>query len=71
VDPRTGLDDVEKRKFLILPGLEPLPDCQTVIGNFCASRARGAAATVFQRIVVFLDTGLHTRHRLDGTRAGR
>jgi hypothetical protein len=22
VDPRTGLDDVEKRKFLILPGLE-------------------------------------------------
>jgi hypothetical protein len=22
VDPRAGLDDVEKRKFLILPGLE-------------------------------------------------
>jgi hypothetical protein len=22
VDPRTGLDDVEKRKFLTLPGLE-------------------------------------------------
>jgi hypothetical protein len=25
MDPRAGLDDVEKRKFLILPGLEPLP----------------------------------------------
>jgi hypothetical protein len=25
VDPRTGLDDVEKRKFLILPGLELRP----------------------------------------------
>jgi hypothetical protein len=23
VDPRAGLDDVEKRKFLTLPGLEP------------------------------------------------
>jgi hypothetical protein len=23
VDPRAGLDDIEKRKFLILPGLEP------------------------------------------------
>jgi hypothetical protein len=23
VDPRTGLDDVKKRKFLTLPGLEP------------------------------------------------
>jgi hypothetical protein len=25
VDPRAGLDDVEKRKFLILPGLELRP----------------------------------------------
>jgi hypothetical protein len=25
VDPRAGLDDVEKRKFLSLPGLEPRP----------------------------------------------
>jgi hypothetical protein len=25
VDPRAGLDDVEKRKFLTLPGLEPRP----------------------------------------------
>jgi hypothetical protein len=25
VDPRAGLDDVEKRKFLTLPGLELLP----------------------------------------------
>jgi hypothetical protein len=25
VDPRTGLDDVEKRKFLTLPGLELRP----------------------------------------------
>jgi hypothetical protein len=25
VDPRTGLDDVEKRKFLTLPGLEIRP----------------------------------------------
>jgi hypothetical protein len=25
VDPRTGLDDVEKRKFFILPGLELNP----------------------------------------------
>jgi hypothetical protein len=23
VDPRAGLDDVEKRKFLLVPGLEP------------------------------------------------
>jgi hypothetical protein len=29
VGPRTGLDDVEKRKFLTLSGLELLPDCQT------------------------------------------
>jgi hypothetical protein len=26
VDPRTALDDVEKRKFLTLPGLELPPD---------------------------------------------
>jgi hypothetical protein len=25
VGPRAGLDDVEKRKFLTLPGLEPQP----------------------------------------------
>jgi hypothetical protein len=25
VDPITGLDDVEKKKFLIIPGLELLP----------------------------------------------
>jgi hypothetical protein len=25
VDPRSGLDDVEKRKFFTLPGLELLP----------------------------------------------
>jgi hypothetical protein len=25
VDPRAGLDNMEKRKFLILPGLEPQP----------------------------------------------
>jgi hypothetical protein len=25
VNPRAGLDDVEKRKFLTLPGLEPNP----------------------------------------------
>jgi hypothetical protein len=25
VDLRAGLDDVEKRKFLIIPGLEPRP----------------------------------------------
>jgi hypothetical protein len=25
VDPRAGLDDVEKRKFLTLPGLKPRP----------------------------------------------
>jgi hypothetical protein len=25
VGPRTGLDDMEKRKFLTLPGLEPRP----------------------------------------------
>jgi hypothetical protein len=27
VDPRAGLDDVEKRKFLTLPGLELRPLC--------------------------------------------
>jgi hypothetical protein len=26
VEPRTGLDDVEKRKFLTVPGLELRPD---------------------------------------------
>jgi hypothetical protein len=26
--PRAGLDDVEKRKFLILPGLELRPPCR-------------------------------------------
>jgi hypothetical protein len=25
VDPRAGLDDVEKRKLMTLPGLEPRP----------------------------------------------
>jgi hypothetical protein len=25
MDPRTGLEDVEKRKFLTVPGLELLP----------------------------------------------
>jgi hypothetical protein len=28
VDPRAGLDDVEKRKFLTLPGLELRPLCR-------------------------------------------
>jgi hypothetical protein len=28
VDPRTGLDDVEKRKFLTLPALELQPLCR-------------------------------------------
>jgi hypothetical protein len=30
VDLRFGLDDVEKRKFLTLPGLEPLSALQLV-----------------------------------------
>jgi hypothetical protein len=33
VGPRTGLDDVENRKFLILPGLELRPLC-------CPSRSQ-------------------------------
>jgi hypothetical protein len=28
VDPRAGLEDVEKRKFLTLPGLKLLPFCR-------------------------------------------
>jgi hypothetical protein len=31
VGPRTGLDDVEKRKFLTLQGLELRPLCRPVI----------------------------------------
>jgi hypothetical protein len=29
VDPRAGLDDVEKRKFFTLPGLELRPHCRS------------------------------------------
>jgi hypothetical protein len=28
VDPRTGLDNLERREFLTLPGLELLPPCR-------------------------------------------
>jgi hypothetical protein len=31
VDPRTGLDDLEKRKFVPLPGLEHLMGIATLI----------------------------------------
>jgi hypothetical protein len=40
VDPRAGLDDVEKRKFLTLPGLELQP--------------QGRPARVFSETVVFI-----------------
>jgi hypothetical protein len=38
MNPRTGMDDVEKRKFLILPGLEPRPLCSPAV----VSRYTGA-----------------------------
>jgi hypothetical protein len=37
VGPRTGLDDVEKRKFLTLPVLELRPLCRPVRRQYCVT----------------------------------
>jgi hypothetical protein len=51
VGPRTGLDDVENRKFLFLPGLEPRTPS---VVQPVASRYIDSCTTVVQEV----NTGL-------------
>jgi hypothetical protein len=47
MDPRAGLDDVEKRKFLTLPGLELQPIQQYICGVFVFTRSPGSVSASF------------------------
>jgi hypothetical protein len=49
VDPRAGLDDVEKRKFLNLPGLELRP-----LGRPARSQSLPGTVCFFIRIIYFI-----------------
>jgi hypothetical protein len=55
VDPRAGLDDVEKTKFLILPGLELRPLCRPAHSqSLYRLRYPGSPVIVIIAIIQFL-----------------
>jgi hypothetical protein len=50
MDPRAGLDDVEKRKFFILPGLELRPLGRQPVASRCVDYAIPASSVSYSII---------------------
>jgi hypothetical protein len=51
VDPRAGLDDVEKRKFLTLPGLVLRPSAVQPVASRCTDYAMPAPHTAHMKAI--------------------
>jgi hypothetical protein len=61
VDPRASLDDVEKRKFLTLPGLELRPLCRPAHSqSLYRTRYPGSYIIVIRKVISLLDTVFST-----------
>jgi hypothetical protein len=57
VCPRTGLDDVEKRKFLTLPGLKLRPLCRRYTDGAIPTPILGSSTKICFHILMFIIIG--------------